>query len=214
MMRKIAAVLLGVLALLVAIVATRPSHFHVERSMHMAAPASLVFANIDDFHAWAAWSPWERLDPDMKKDYTGAPHGVGAAYAWSGNDQVGVGNMRILESRAPEHVQIQLEFEEPWKATNLTTFSIKPDPGGSQVVWGMDGESNFMFKAVGLFMDMDATVGKDFERGLSTLRGLAETLAAREAQLAEQAAEAAAARAPAQDAPPSGTQPAAAVEPH
>lgn len=208
LMKKIAAAVIGVIALFVAIVASRPSHFHVERSMHMAAPASAVFAHIDDFHAWAAWSPWERLDPGMKKEYTGAPRGVGAAYAWSGNDQVGVGNMHILESRAPEHVQIRLQFQKPWEATNLTTFSITPDASGSQVVWGMDGESNFMFKAVGLFMDMDATVGKDFEQGLARLSGVAEQQAAEVAK-----AEAAAARAPAPEALPSGTQPAGAVEP-
>ncbi len=174
MLKKIAIVVLALAAALALFVASRPSHFHVERSTRVAAAPEVVFPFINDFHHWANWSPWEKLDPGMKKEFTGAPQGEGAAYAWSGNDEVGVGNMRIAGSQPPERVTIALEFIKPFQASNVTVFSVTPAAGGSQVTWGMDGESNFMFKAVSLFMNMDEMVGKDFELGLGNLKALAE----------------------------------------
>ena len=174
MLKKIAIGLVVVIVLFVGVVATRPSTFHVERSAKIAAPPAAVFSLINDFHRWPSWSPWEKLDPNMKREYSGAPAGVGAAYDWSGNDDVGVGSMRITDSQAPTKVAIALEFKQPWQASNQTLFSVAPDAAGSTITWGMDGQSNFMFKAISLFMDMDQMVGKDFEAGLANLARVAE----------------------------------------
>jgi hypothetical protein len=150
---------------------------HVERSMPLPAAPQVVHTLLNDFRAWPSWSPWEKLDPEMKREVSGAPHGVGAKYAWQGNDQVGSGNMEIIESK-PEQIKIRLEFKEPFAATNLTTFTLAPAPvpagaTGTRVTWAMDGENNFVSKAMGLFMDMDAMIGKDFEAGLANLGALA-----------------------------------------
>ena len=171
--------LLGALAVLGAVVATRPSHFHVERSRVIAAPPVVVFPLIDDFHRWPEWSPWEKLDPAMKREYSGPASGPGASYEWTGNEDVGRGSMRITDSQSPSRVAITLEFKEPWQATNTTVFGIAPASTGATVTWGMDGESNFVFKAISLFMDMDSMVGKDFEEGLSNLARVAQAEAAR-----------------------------------
>jgi hypothetical protein len=179
MLRKIAIAVLVVVALLLVVVATRPSHFHVERSASIAAPAEVVFPFINDFHRWPTWSPWEKLDPGMKRDYSGAPAGTGAAYDWAGNDDVGVGSMRITDSQAPARVAIALEFKQPWQASNTTLFSVAPEGNGARVTWGMDGENNFMLKAASLFMDMDEVVGKDFEAGLANLQRAAGAAAAK-----------------------------------
>jgi uncharacterized protein YndB with AHSA1/START domain len=173
MLKKLAIGLLGLVALFVVVVATRPSTFHVERSARLDAPPNVVFPLINDFHQWPSWSPWEKLDPAMKREYSGSPQGTGAVYDWSGNDDVGVGSMRITDSQPPTRVTIALEFKEPWQATNTTLFSVAPEGDGSRVTWGMDGESNFMFKAIGLFMNMDEMVGKDFEAGLANLQRVA-----------------------------------------
>jgi uncharacterized protein YndB with AHSA1/START domain len=170
MLKKIAIVVSVVVAIFSIVVATRPSHFHVERSVSIAAPAEVVFPLINDFHRWPSWSPWEKLDPGMKRDYSGAPAGTGAGYDWSGNDDVGVGSMRITDSQAPTRVAIALEFKQPWQASNTTLFSLTPEADGAHVTWGMDGENNFMLKAVSLFMNMDEVVGKDFEAGLANLQ--------------------------------------------
>jgi uncharacterized protein YndB with AHSA1/START domain len=177
MLKKIAIGLVVLFALFALLVSTRPSQFHVERSQRIAAPPDVVFPLINDFHRWQSWSPWEHLDPGMKREYSGSPQGTGAAYDWSGNDDVGVGSMHITDSEAPRRVAIALEFKEPWQATNSTLFNVTPEAGGSIVTWGMTGESNFVFKAIGLFMNMDEMVGKDFEAGLSNLQRVAEAAA-------------------------------------
>ena len=185
MLKKLAVILVGLVAVLVLVVVTRPAHLHVERSAHVAARPEVVFPFINDFHHWEKWSPWEKLDPAMQKQHSGAPQGVGAGYAWSGNDQVGVGSMRITESQAPERIVIQLDFKEPFAASNVTTFGVSPEPGGSSVTWSMEAENGFMAKAASLFMDMDGMLGKDFETGLGALRALAEAEAAKSAIFAE-----------------------------
>src|SRR5258707_13402864 len=101
MVRKIFIGIAAVVVLFILVVSTRPSTFHIERSIGMAAPPQNAFAQVNDFHAWAAWSPWEKMDPQMKKTFDGAPSGVGAVYAWTGNDKVGEGKMTIEKSNAP-----------------------------------------------------------------------------------------------------------------
>jgi hypothetical protein len=179
MLQKIVIAVLVVIAGFLLFVGMRPSHFHVERSVSTAAPSDVVFPFINDFHRWSTWSPWEKLDPGMKREYSGAPAGPGAVYDWSGNDDVGVGSMRITDSQAPTRVAIALEFKQPWQASNIATFSLVPEGNGARVTWGMDGENNFMLKAVSLFMNMDEIVGKDFEAGLANLVRVSEAEAAK-----------------------------------
>ena len=52
--------------------------FRLERSATIAAPPALVFPLLNDFHRWEGWSPWAKLDPNMKKALEGSPEGVGA----------------------------------------------------------------------------------------------------------------------------------------
>src|SRR5688572_26686365 len=104
MLKKIALGLLAVIALLLVVVATRPSEFRVERSATMAATPEVVFSLLEDFHAWPQWSPWEKLDPDMERRHSGAPKGTGAQYEWSGNEDVGSGSMTIQATTPPEQV--------------------------------------------------------------------------------------------------------------
>jgi len=177
MLKKIALGLLVVVMIFVVIVATRSSTLRVERSQTIAAPAAVVYAMLHDFHTWQEWSPWEKLDPNMERIHSGTAAGTGAIYEWKGNDDVGKGRMTIVESHPPEHLSIRLEFLEPWEATNETTFTIKPEGENVLVTWTMQGQKNFMVKALCLFMDMDAMIGKDFEQGLANLKVAAEAKA-------------------------------------
>jgi hypothetical protein len=177
MLKRVAAIVIALIAVLVLVVATRSSHLHVERSATMEAAPDMVFPLINDFHAWSSWSPWEKLDPDMKREFSGASQGKGAWYGWSGNDQVGVGNMQITDSKPAEQVTILLEFKKPWEATNITTFRLAATPQGTKVTWEMDGDNDFFAKAMSLVMDMDQMIGKDFEAGLANLAALAEAAA-------------------------------------
>src|SRR5262245_5495736 len=103
-MKKFLGFLVLIIVALAIFVQIRPATFHIERSSTMAAPPDVVFAQINDFHKWAAWSPWEKLDPKMQKTFEGAESGSGAAYRWVGNKTVGEGRMTITESQPSSKV--------------------------------------------------------------------------------------------------------------
>ncbi len=173
-MLTILGILVGLIAVVLLVALLKPATFLIERSITMAAPASKVFPLINDFHNWGAWSPWERLDPDLKRTYSGAPNGTGAIYEWEGTPKVGTGRMEILHASAPNEVRIQLDFYKPFEAHNTAEFTLQPDEGGTRVTWAMYGPNPFMMKVVKVFMNMDRVVGKDFESGLQNMKGLAE----------------------------------------
>ena len=178
-MKKKLGIALGVLAMLIGaflvLVAMQPAEFAIERSAQIAAPPAKVFALVNDFHQWEGWSPWAKLDPEMKTTFSGPDSGVDAAYAWVGNSEVGEGKMTITESTPTERVVIRLEFLKPFEATNSATFSFAPEGDGTKVTWRMDGTNNFVGKAFGLLMDMDGMVGGSFEQGLAAMKGIAES---------------------------------------
>ncbi|MFN0107031.1 MAG: SRPBCC family protein [Bryobacteraceae bacterium] len=175
MLKKIILIVVAVLVLMAGVIAMQPDTYQVTRSTEIAAPPAEVFALINDFHKWEGWSPWAKLDPNMKTTYSGAPAGTGAGYYWIGNDDVGEGNMTITDSQPPQNVKINLEFLKPFASKATNQFTITPSGAGSKVEWAMTGESNFMSKGFGLAMGgMDKAIGPDFEKGLSQLKALAE----------------------------------------
>jgi hypothetical protein len=164
-----------VAVLFVIVVAMQPSTFRISRSVKIAAPPSAAFVHVNDFHNWLAWSPWEKLDPLMKRTYEGPAAGTGAVYSWVGNKHVGEGRCTITESRPGELIRMRLEFFKPFKATNEAEFAFKPEGNQSSVAWNMTGKRNFMFKAMGLLMNMDKMCGAQFEQGLANLKAVVET---------------------------------------
>lgn len=178
MFKKILAWSLVVLAVVVVafagIVAMQPSHYHIERTATMTAPPEAVFAQVNDFHNWGAWSPWAKLDPNAKNTFEGPAEGEGAIFRWAGNDEVGEGSMTILESRPSEFVKIELAFIKPFEDTAATEFILKPDGEQTAVTWNMYGENNFMAKAFCLFMDMDKMIGDQYEKGLASIKSIVE----------------------------------------
>ena len=153
-----------------------PGMFSVQRSTKIAASASTIFPFIDDLKRWQQWSPWEGLDPNMERTYSGADRGVGSAYAWRGNRKVGMGRMTIVEAASPNSADIQLDFLKPFKATNHVRIELLPvSTGGEvQVSWTMTGKKTLMTRVIGIFKSMDAMVGPDFERGLAQLKAVSE----------------------------------------
>jgi len=165
----------AVVAVFLIVVAMQPADFKVERSATMRAPAPAAFAQVNDFQNWQAWSPWEKVDPALKRHYEGPKAGTGAVYAWQGNKDVGEGRMTITDSKPAELVRIKLEFFKPFAATNSAEFSFKPAGADSTAVtWTMTGQNNFLSKAICLFVDMDKMVGGMFEQGLTQMKTVVE----------------------------------------
>lgn len=175
MLKWILAAVTTVVVVFLVVVALQPSDFKVERSATMRAPAPAAFAQVNDFQNWRAWSPWEKVDPALKRQYEGPKAGTGAVYAWQGNKDVGEGRMTITESRPGELVRIRLEFFKPFAATNTAEFSFKPSGDATAVTWTMTGQNNFVSKAICLFVDMDKMVGGMFEQGLAQMKSVVET---------------------------------------
>lgn len=173
MLKKFGLVLVGLLAALLLFAATRPGSFSVERRIVVQAPADKIQPFITDFRRWPAWSPWEKIDPAMQRTLGGAPAGVGATYAWQGNQEVGSGRMEVL-SDTPGKVRIQLDFIAPFEGHNITDFVFTPSGSGTEVRWVMSGPATFVTKLMGVFVSMDAMIGKDFEKGLAQLKAAAE----------------------------------------
>lgn len=190
MAKKILAVLGVALLLLVGVIAMQPSEFTIKRSTTVNAPAAVVSAQVADFKAWGAWSPWEKLDPSQARTFSEPSAGLGANYHWKGNKDVGEGNMKITALKPNEQLVIALDFVEPFPASNVTTFDFAEANGATTVTWSMSGKNNFMSKAFGLVMNMDKMVGADFEKGLASLKTVSEQQAA---EVAKKAADEAAA---------------------
>ena len=177
-MAKLLGVILAVVLLIVGVVlanaAAKPDTFRVERTMSIKAPPEKIFALIDNFDNWGAWSPWEKKDPAMKRTRSGAASGKGSVYAWDGDKNVGKGRMEIAEASPPSKVTLKLDFEKPFEAHNIVNFTMEPRGDATSVTWAMHGTLPFLAKIVHVFLDMDRMVGQDFEAGLANLKALAE----------------------------------------
>lgn len=179
MVWKILGGIVGLLFVLVVIVliaaAMQPADYTITRTAKMKAAPEKVFAQVNNFHKWQAWSPWEKLDPNMKRTITGPEEGVGATYAWDGNDKAGAGEMEITESKAPEKVVYRLEFARPMEDRCTTGFTLEPQGDETLVTWTMSGKNDtLMKKAFCMFMDIDGMVGKDFDEGLAKIKEIVE----------------------------------------
>lgn len=174
MIKKILLAVLGLVvagvAVLLALILTRPDTFRISRSAVVPAPPAVVFGQVNDLRRWEPWSPWAKLDPNSRVAFDGPPAGVGSSMSWAGNEQVGEGRMTITESRADERIRLRLDFIKPFTGTSETEFTFVPDAGGTKVTWTMSGTNGFAGKAISLVMDCDAVMGGQFEKGLENLK--------------------------------------------
>lgn len=169
MAKKIGLAVAAVVVLLLVVVAVQPSEYTVIREQRIEAPIAQVHTVVNDFAMWPKWSPWEKRDPSMSKTISSPSSGKGATYEWSGNDEVGKGRM-VIEESSPTEVKMSLEFIEPFASKADTAFLLREEgPGATVIAWKMTGYNDFMGKAFGLVMDMDAMIGADFEEGLASL---------------------------------------------
>ena len=161
--------------LFIVIVSGQPDEFNVSRSARFAAPPEKIFPHVNDLHAWAAWSPWARLDPHAQNSFTGPASGTGAAMRWEGNGKVGVGTMTITDSQPHHAIRFRLDFEKPMTATNTAEFTFLPEGRGTVVTWRMAGKNSLPGKLMGLFLNCEQMVGGQFEAGLANLGSAAQT---------------------------------------
>ncbi|MET0380166.1 MAG: SRPBCC family protein [Spongiibacteraceae bacterium] len=174
MLKIIAIVVVVLVAGLLLVAAMQPDDFRVQRSATIKAPPEKIFALINHLPSWRQWSPYEKKDPDMQRQFSGPESGVGAAYAWSGDKNVGKGDMKIAAVTEPSKIVIDLNFIEPFQAHNVAEFDLIANGESTEVTWSMRGQQVFIGKVMGLIINMDRMVGGDFELGLANLKAIAE----------------------------------------
>lgn len=160
---------LGVAVLGLVIVAVfQPDTMRVERSRLIAQPMAALEPFATDLRKSHSWSPWAELDPQQQLTFSDPPSGVGAWYTWSGNDQVGKGKMSI-RTVEEGRVEYDLEFLEPFESTADVAIAFAREGTATRVTWSFVSPQPFVSKLLCLFVDMDAMLGKDFEKGLENL---------------------------------------------
>ena len=167
-----------VLALAVAtvliIAAKRPDALTVSRSQLINASPATLHAIINTPREFERWSPYSPKDPQMKNTYSGPASGVGARTDFVGNSQVGTGSVEIIRSQAPSEVAMRLTMLKPFAAQNEVVYSLASQGSATQVTWAMTAASPYFAKIMGVFINMDNMIGKDFADGLARLKVLAE----------------------------------------
>ena len=174
MIKTIGIVVVILIAAVLIFAATKPDSFSVQRATSIKAAPEKIFALLDDFHNWGVWSPWEKMDPSMKRTFNGPANGKGSVYAWEGNSKVGQGRMEITDALPPSQVTIKLDFIKPFEGHNVAEFVLEPKGDSTNVTWTMRGPSPYIAKLMSVFFSMDSMIGKDFEAGLANLKAAAE----------------------------------------
>ncbi len=145
------------------------STYTVERSRTIQATPDAIRPLLSNFRNWRLWSPWEEVDKDLHRAYSGSHAGVGAHYAWAGNRKAGAGSMEITEMDERKIV-IALHFLKPFKSRNTTSFLLHPvGEGATEVTWHMEGPRPLLMKLMGPLLNVEKMVGGDFEKGLDQL---------------------------------------------
>lgn len=174
----IAIAVAALIAIVLILAAMRPDTFRVQRSIDINAPADKIFPLINDYKNWGSWSPYEHVDPNMQRTFSGALSGKGSIYEWRGNKNIGHGRMEILDAAPPSKVVIKLDFFSPFEAHNMAEFTMQPKGGATKVTtnvtWAMHGPVPFMAKIMHMFMNMDRMVGGQFQQGLVSMKAVAE----------------------------------------
>ena len=180
-MKKFGLVALLLLAAFIITGYLLPTHAHVERSMTVERPASMLFAIVNSYRNFEQWSPWAERDPNADFTISGPDSGVGARLSWSGEPHlVGSGWQEIIASTPNEQIDVMLDFDSQGVANSRFIFQAVGD--ATLITWSFDSElteglnffDGFLARYFGLLFDR--WIGNDYENGLANLKKFAESL--------------------------------------
>lgn len=168
---------LGIIVFFLAAGLFAKKDYRIERSLDIKAPKSIIAEQVTCYKNFPKWSPWQDIDPNIKVSYSENDCQVGSSYAWEGNDNVGTGKITTT-AITPDRMEMRVDFLKPWEATSPSFISYVEKDGVTKTTWAFDMHVGFPWNALAMFTDMDAGVGKDYEKGLARLKTLCEELAA------------------------------------
>lgn len=149
--------------------------FSAEREVTINKPVAEVFDYIKYLKNQDNFSEWAKMDPGMKKEFRGTDGTVGFVSAWDGNSDVGKGEQKITHITEGKRVDFELHFIKPFESASPAYMTTEAIAGNqTRVKWGMSGKMNYPMNIMGLFMNMDKAIGKDFQTGLNNLKKILE----------------------------------------
>lgn len=175
MILKIVAGVVAVLLIFLGYVATRNGQFRYERSGVIQAPAEKIFPYISDLKKGELWSPYEKVDPKMKKTFKGLDAQPGSIMEFEGNSDVGAGNLEILKIVPNDSVEIRLTMTKPFYGQNLIQYKLTPEGSGTRFSWTMSGDGGFMGKLMSVLIDCEKMIAGQFESGIANLKAVVES---------------------------------------
>lgn len=156
-------------------IATKDGEYHVEETIIVNAPPSVVFNEVNNYYNWETWGPWRNETDDMIVKYNPVIRGEGGGFSWK-SDELGEGeiitNKVLIDNLIEQDVVHNPSFAESegdmyWKFEEVEE--------GTKVTLGMSGSQSFREKLA--FAFKDSSMGGLFKPRLSrTLEKLNSSL--------------------------------------
>ncbi len=156
-------------------VSMKPGHFSYSRNGIIKAPPEKIFPYLSQLKMGSMWSPYEKIDPNMKHTFIGTDGIPGAKMEFEGNSKAGSGSLEMLSMVPNQKVEYRLLMTKPMKADNRVVYTLEPTPEGTRFIWTMTGESNFIGKLFSTLIDCEKMVGGQFEEGIQNLKKVVES---------------------------------------
>ena len=175
MIKKILISIALILIAFLGYASTRPNHFRYERSGLIHSSPDKIYALTSNLKMGALWNPYAQKDPNMKAEFTGTLGEAGSKMDFDGNNEAGSGSLEVLKAIPNQAVDIRLTMTKPISVTNLIEYRLTPEGNDIRFSWAMSGEVGFIGKIIGVLIDCEKMVTKDFEVGIQNLKKICES---------------------------------------
>ncbi len=155
-------------------ISTRADRFHYERSGLINAAPEKIYPYLSDLNKGGLWSPFEQVDPNLKKTFSGPGNQVGSIMEFEGNRDAGAGKVEILKLVPNEAVSLKLTMTKPFFAENAVEYKLIPEGSATRFSWSMEGQNGFLGKFIGVIIDCEAMIGNQFTKGIENLKNVVE----------------------------------------
>jgi hypothetical protein len=169
--------LLTLLVVLIGVGIFLPDSVRVSRQATIQASAETIYSQIADLKQFQAWSPWANLAKNVTYTYEGPASGKGATQRWqiTQGDEITTGYIEVTDAKTNQRVEMRMVFSD--KQSGMMTFELEPTlQQSNNLIWTFETQFGWdlFSRYVGLFLD--DMIGKNYERGLETLKQRAESL--------------------------------------
>lgn len=114
-----------------------PKHIEVKKEITIDAPVEKTFDFIRSLKKLSNETVWQKIDPNVKKTYSGIDGQVGSVYKWESNHKnVGVGEQEIVDIQENASVKCELRFKTPFESKDIAVMYTDAVKGGkTKIMW-------------------------------------------------------------------------------